>query len=174
VSVPASLHPLATLADDIVSSRASPPHSPREDELAHPTDISKPNLASALGLLSRWRGHHPLALLRPPSATSLAPSVANPLCFSTRRRWLPNPGKRAAHELALFRFLGTVMGGMIRTKNMLALDLPPIFWKQLLQEPTTITDLYQIDETQVRRFTLKLSSQVVVGSWSHRERGRER
>jgi hypothetical protein len=74
----------------------------------------------------------------------------------------------------LFRFLGTVMGGMIRTKNMLALDLPPIFWKQLLQEPTTITDLYQIDETQVRRFTLKLSSQVVVGSWSHRERGRER
>jgi hypothetical protein len=37
------------------SSRASPPHRPREDGLAHPADSSRTNLAAALGLLSRWR-----------------------------------------------------------------------------------------------------------------------
>ena len=37
------------------SSRAAPPHRPREDRLAHPADTSRPNLAHALGLFSRWR-----------------------------------------------------------------------------------------------------------------------
>jgi hypothetical protein len=32
----------------------SPPHRPREDELAHPADASRTNLAAALGVLSRW------------------------------------------------------------------------------------------------------------------------
>jgi hypothetical protein len=36
------------------SSRAWPPHRPREDGLAHPADTSRSNLAAALGLLSRW------------------------------------------------------------------------------------------------------------------------
>jgi hypothetical protein len=70
-------------------------------------------------------------------------------------KWLPNSSKKAQHELTLFRFLGTVMGGMIRTKNVLALDLPPVFWKQVLQEPTSITDLFQIDEVQVRSFCMR-------------------
>jgi hypothetical protein len=34
-------------------SRASPPHRPREEGLAHPADTSRTNLAAALGLLSR-------------------------------------------------------------------------------------------------------------------------
>jgi hypothetical protein len=33
--------------------RASSPHRPREDGLAHPADTSRPNLAAVLGLLSR-------------------------------------------------------------------------------------------------------------------------
>jgi hypothetical protein len=37
------------------SSRASPPHRPREEGLAHPADTSRPNLAAALGLLSGRR-----------------------------------------------------------------------------------------------------------------------
>jgi hypothetical protein len=37
------------------SSRAWPPHRPREKELAHPADTARSNLASALGLISRWR-----------------------------------------------------------------------------------------------------------------------
>ena len=97
------------------------------------------------------------------SLTEMSKELHGPLlglfveCPNNRRatgsnmdKWLPNPSKKAQHELTLFRFLGTVMGGMIRTKNMLALDLPPVFWKQVLQEPTTITDLFQIDEMQVR------------------------
>ena len=38
------------------SSRASPPHRPREAVLAHPADTSRTNLASAFGLLSRCGG----------------------------------------------------------------------------------------------------------------------
>jgi hypothetical protein len=40
-------------AAPVERSRASPPHRPREDELTHPTDTSRPNLAAALALLSR-------------------------------------------------------------------------------------------------------------------------
>jgi hypothetical protein len=47
VSVPA--------AAPVESCRASPPHRPREDALAHPADTSRSNRAAALGLLSRRR-----------------------------------------------------------------------------------------------------------------------
>jgi hypothetical protein len=40
-------------AAPVESSRASPPHRPRDDGLAHPADSSRSNLASTLGLLSR-------------------------------------------------------------------------------------------------------------------------
>jgi hypothetical protein len=43
-----------------VSSRASPPHRPREDGLIHPADTSRTNLASVLGLLPSWRLAKPL------------------------------------------------------------------------------------------------------------------
>jgi hypothetical protein len=42
-------------SEDTESSRASPPHRPREGGLAHPADTSRTNLAEALGLLSRRR-----------------------------------------------------------------------------------------------------------------------
>jgi hypothetical protein len=49
----------------VESSRAWTPHRPREYGLAHPADTSRPNLATALALLSRWRLSKPktLALL---------------------------------------------------------------------------------------------------------------
>jgi hypothetical protein len=45
----------------VLGSRASPPHVPREEGLAHPADPSRSNLAAALGLLSRWRLSQPFA-----------------------------------------------------------------------------------------------------------------
>jgi hypothetical protein len=48
-----------------VSSRVSPPHRPRENGLAHPADPSRPNIAFALGLLSRWRPFPFLACAAP-------------------------------------------------------------------------------------------------------------
>jgi hypothetical protein len=36
-------------------SRASPPHRPREEGFTYHAGTSRSNLASALGLLSRWR-----------------------------------------------------------------------------------------------------------------------
>jgi hypothetical protein len=46
----------------VESIGASPPHSPSEVWLAHPADTSRPNLADALGLLSRWRLSKPFDL----------------------------------------------------------------------------------------------------------------
>jgi hypothetical protein len=42
-------------AAPVESSRVSPLHRPREDELTHPAGTSRSNLAAALALLSRWR-----------------------------------------------------------------------------------------------------------------------
>jgi hypothetical protein len=38
----------------VESSRASPPHRPREDRLTHHAATSRTNLATALGRVSRW------------------------------------------------------------------------------------------------------------------------
>ena len=46
------------------SSRAPPPHRPREDGLADPAGTSRSNLAAALGLLSRWRLSKPKRMAR--------------------------------------------------------------------------------------------------------------
>ncbi|KAK3285645.1 hypothetical protein CYMTET_6764 [Cymbomonas tetramitiformis] len=69
-------------------------------------------------------------------------------------KWVPNPAANSRLHLRMFRFLGSVMGGCIRTKNVLALDLPPLFWKTLLQEPVCLEDLANIDE----RFVCLLES----------------
>jgi hypothetical protein len=50
----------------VESSRASPPHRLREDGLAHPTDTSRPNLASVLGVLSRVAAFQTWAPVRSP------------------------------------------------------------------------------------------------------------
>lgn len=68
---------------------------------------------------------------------------------SNMDKWVPNPACTSRQEMQMYRFLGAVMGGVIRTKNVLALDLPPIFWKQVLGEPTSVADLAKIDEHQV-------------------------
>eukprot|EP00976_Prorocentrum_cordatum_P066575 1178370-Prorocentrum_minimum.AAC.2 len=61
-------------------------------------------------------------------------------------KWVPNPACGSKQDIRMYRFLGAVMGGVIRTKNVLALDLPPLFWKQLLGEPASLSDLTSVDE----------------------------
>lgn len=43
-------------------------------------------------------------------------------------------------------FLGKMIGVAIRTQNNLNLSLPPLFWKRLIMDDVTATDLKGCDE----------------------------
>jgi hypothetical protein len=59
----------------VSSSRASPPHRPREDGLDHPADTSITHLAAALALLSRWRLSKPERTVNKSSRASLQTGI---------------------------------------------------------------------------------------------------
>lgn len=52
----------------------------------------------------------------------------------------------APRVMAMFRFLGKLMGVAIRTKNPFNIDLAPIVWKHLVGERPDVTDIEAIDE----------------------------
>jgi E3 ubiquitin-protein ligase HERC2 len=68
-----------------------------------------------------------------------------------RDRWNPNPAARSASELALYEFLGSVMGIVLRgagdenSEVVLPIDLPPIIWKLIIKQPVTIKDVLAIN-----------------------------
>jgi hypothetical protein len=47
----------------------------------------------------------------------------------------------------MFEFVGRLMGTALRTSILLPLDLPTLFWKQLVNEAVTVDDLRQIDRS---------------------------
>lgn len=63
-----------------------------------------------------------------------------------RDAWIINPGADSPLQLDLFQFLGKMMGVAIRTQNNLNLTLPPLFWKRLMLEEVSLTDLKGVDE----------------------------
>ncbi|KAG8303963.1 putative E3 ubiquitin-protein ligase herc1, partial [Homalodisca vitripennis] len=62
-------------------------------------------------------------------------------------KFLVNPSLSLARpqHLVWFQFLGILFGVAIRTKKPLALNLSPLVWKLLVQEPVTVTDLEEND-----------------------------
>lgn len=62
-----------------------------------------------------------------------------------RDKWIVNPSADAPTHLAMFEFLGKLMGLSVRTGVMLNMDLPPFFWKQIVGQKPNITDLKHID-----------------------------
>ncbi len=58
-----------------------------------------------------------------------------------REKWLPNPSATSATNLEMFSFLGKLIAVALHKRNLLALDLPSMFWKQLLQERCDKSDL---------------------------------
>ena len=66
-----------------------------------------------------------------------------------RDLYMPNPRATSAAAMQLFEFLGLLMGVAMRTRVLLALDLPRLFWKTLTEEPTGRSDLQQIDHSLV-------------------------
>ena len=61
-------------------------------------------------------------------------------------RFLPNPTATTPDSLAMFEFLGQLMGIAIRTKCPLELSLPSLVWKPLVGDMVGFTDVEDVDE----------------------------
>ena len=57
-----------------------------------------------------------------------------------------NPTANNSYQLSLFEFIGLLMGCSMRTGAHLALDLPIIFWKQIVGQDISNADLEEIDQ----------------------------
>ena len=66
-----------------------------------------------------------------------------------REKWIVNPSANSLTQLSMFNFLGCLIGFAIRSGEFLNLDLPSIFWKQLLDLPLDRRDLENIDREKV-------------------------
>jgi E3 ubiquitin-protein ligase HERC2 len=67
-----------------------------------------------------------------------------------REKFVVNPSSTSSLHLAMFEFVGALLGISLRTKTPLSLDLPSIFWKQLLDEPVDVGDLEAVDKLCVQ------------------------
>lgn len=65
--------------------------------------------------------------------------------------YIINPTKISTQDLALYEYLGVLMGVCIRTNVHLTLDLATICWKQLVGEQITLQDLNEVDIGFVNR-----------------------
>ena len=68
-----------------------------------------------------------------------------------REYYVINPTKISTQDLALYEYLGVLMGVCIRTNVHLTLDLATICWKQLVGEQITLQDLNEVDIGFVNR-----------------------
>mmetsp|Transcript_12472 Transcript_12472/g.20956 ORF Transcript_12472/g.20956 Transcript_12472/m.20956 type:complete len:328 (+) Transcript_12472:25-1008(+) len=57
-----------------------------------------------------------------------------------------NPSKSGSNELSLFNFLGVLMGVCIRTSTNLSINLPSLFWKQLVGQRLAYEDIEELDD----------------------------
>lgn len=64
-----------------------------------------------------------------------------------RDKWIPNPSADSSNQIAMFEFVGRLMGLSIRTGVLLPMDLPTFFWKQVVGLPAEAADLRAIDES---------------------------
>jgi hypothetical protein len=62
-----------------------------------------------------------------------------------RDKFIINPSLQTSNDIALFEFIGKLMGLAIRTGVLLTLDLPTTIWKPLVGSKVNIDDMKQID-----------------------------
>ncbi|CAD8163525.1 unnamed protein product [Paramecium octaurelia] len=78
----------------------------------------------------------------------LYPSTNNQAKLGNHKdKFVLNPSARSNFYLHLYEFLGILMAIAIRTATHFSLDLPSIFWKQIVGEKITFEDIEQIDAT---------------------------
>jgi len=62
-----------------------------------------------------------------------------------RDKYIINPSANSEKDLEMFEFVGKLIGISIRTKSILSLNMPTLFWKSLVGVPTTTKDIEAID-----------------------------
>jgi hypothetical protein len=62
-----------------------------------------------------------------------------------REQWVPRRSATRPLDIAMFEFLGQLMGASLRSRVLLDLDFPAIVWKQLVQQTITTDDVLAID-----------------------------
>jgi E3 ubiquitin-protein ligase HERC2 len=71
-----------------------------------------------------------------------------------REKWILNPSAISSIQLEMFSFLGKLMGIAIRSKEYLALNIPSMIWKLLVNDIPTLEDLEGIDYSLVKSMEL--------------------
>ena len=79
-----------------------------------------------------------------------------------RDNFVINPSAKTSYHLQLFEFLGILMGCSVRTGTHLTLDLPTLFWKQLVNQTISVEDLEEVDKplTDLIRFMGECTKEV--------------
>lgn len=67
-----------------------------------------------------------------------------------RDRWILNPRRASAEDLAMLQFLGAVLGASLRHGLALELDLAGLEWRRILGQTPTESDLAAADEAFAR------------------------
>jgi len=70
-----------------------------------------------------------------------------------REKWVINPSANSSIHLAMYEFLGMLMGVSIRTSETLNIELPSLVWKQLLYQKVNLQDLEGIDKLCIQALT---------------------
>jgi HECT-domain (ubiquitin-transferase) len=65
---------------------------------------------------------------------------------NNQEMWVLNPSTTSPDQLQMFAFLGKLIGVAARTKNFLEVNLAPIVWKMIVEEPISIADVRDVDE----------------------------
>ena len=73
-----------------------------------------------------------------------------------REKWIVNPSAKSITHLEMYKYLGGFIGYAMRSGEFLNLDLPSIFWKQLLEAPIDRKDLEFID-----RYTIQCLDDII-------------
>ena len=74
------------------------------------------------------------------------PTANNKNAFgNNREKWTVNPSSKGPACISAYEFLGKLIGMILKSDQIIQLDLPSIFWKKLLDMPVRKEDLLQVD-----------------------------
>lgn len=78
----------------------------------------------------------------------MVPSINNQAKIGNAKdKFVLNPSARSTYQLQLFEFFGALMAVAIRTATHFTLDLPMLFWKNIVGEVIEFEDIEQVDAT---------------------------
>jgi hypothetical protein len=85
---------------------------------------------------------------------------------NNRGCWILNSSSITATHLEMFAFVGKLLGIAIRSKEYLALNLPSIIWKLIINDLPTIDDLEEIDSSFISSLSEMKNFNTNLGSFS--------